>query len=99
MAIAAILDFPGGTLEQYDQVIDAMGLKPGGDGPPGAIFHWVARTDDGIRVVDVWETREHFDRFAQDEIGPKTQAAGLAQPQMVFYDVHNTLGAVPAAAR
>ncbi len=24
----------------------------------GAIFHWVAKTDDGIVVVDVWETDE-----------------------------------------
>jgi hypothetical protein len=34
-------------------VIEKMGLTPGGSGPPGAISHWVAKTDDGIRVVDV----------------------------------------------
>jgi hypothetical protein len=91
MAIAVILDLPGGTLEQYDQELVAMGLKPGGAGPRGLIFHWVARTDDGIRSVDVWETREHFDRWTFGVEG--------RGPQMTFYDVHNTLGAAPAAAR
>jgi hypothetical protein len=48
----------------------------------------VAGTDDGIRIVDVWETREHFDRwlFGLEVLGP---------PQVTFYDVHKTLGATP----
>jgi hypothetical protein len=70
MAVAVEMNFRGATLDQYDQVIEKMGLTPGGSGPPGAISHWVAKTDDGIRVVDVWETREVFDRFAEEQIGP-----------------------------
>ena len=71
-----MMDFPGGTLEQYDQVIDRMGLTPGGDTPPGALFHWVAATDEGIRVVDVWESQEQFDKFAEEQIGPYSRAVG-----------------------
>jgi len=89
MAVAIVLDLNGGTLDQYDQVVERMGLTPGGSGPPGAPFHWVAKTDDGIRVVDVWESREAFDRFAQEQIGPQTQAVGMSQPSMDFHDVHN----------
>ena len=94
MAIAVILDFPGSTLEQYDkvmgQLVAAMGIKPGW-APPGEIFHWVARTDDGIRMVDVWETREDFDRwaFGLEDLGP---------PQVTFYDVHDSLVAAPPVA-
>jgi hypothetical protein len=47
------MDFPGATLEQYDRVLELMGLTPGGRAPPGALFHWVTQTDEGIRVVDV----------------------------------------------
>jgi hypothetical protein len=32
MAIAVILDLPGGTLEQYDRELVAIGLKPGEGG-------------------------------------------------------------------
>ena len=94
MAIGVILDFPGGTLDQYDQVIDKMGFTKGGAGAPGGLFHWVTITDDGIRVTDVWESREAFDRFAQEKIGPITQEVGVPGPPDVrFYDVHNYLTA------
>ena len=94
MAIGVILDFPGGTLDQYDQVIDKMGFTKGGAGAPGGLFHWVTTTDDGIRVTDVWESREAFDRFAQEKIGPITQEVGVPGPPDVrFYDVHNYLTA------
>ena len=45
MAVALVLDFDGATLDQYDQVLDKMGLEPGGEVPPGALFHWVTATD------------------------------------------------------
>jgi hypothetical protein len=90
MAVAITMDFKG-TLEQYDDVIAKMGFTAGGAGAPGSLFHWVAKTDDGIRVTDVWKTREEFDRFGQEQIGPLTQQAGLEPPSMAFYDVHNHL--------
>jgi hypothetical protein len=89
MAVAIVMDFEGGTLDQYDQVVQGMGLSPGGPTPPGALFHWVTKTDDGVRVTDVWESREAFDRFAREEIGPKTQAVGLSEPNLTVYDAHN----------
>lgn len=92
MAIAVVLEFAGGTLEQYDQVISKMGLTPGGPTPPGAIFHWVAPTDGGLYITDVWETREVFDAFAQEQIGPYSAEVGLPAPVMTFYDVHSYLG-------
>jgi hypothetical protein len=50
------------------------------------------RTDDGIRVVDVWESREVFDRFAQDQIDPFSQQARITEPPETTYrDVNNHL--------
>ena len=89
MAVGVVLDFEGGTLDQYDQVVQGMGLSPGGPTPPGALFHWVTETDSGLRVTDVWENQEAFEAFAQDQIGPQTQAVGLPQPKITFYEVHN----------
>ncbi|MBA3562088.1 MAG: hypothetical protein H0W35_05140 [Actinobacteria bacterium] len=89
MPVAVEMNFGGMTLDQYDQVLEKMGLTPGGSAPPGAISHWVAKTDDGIRVVDVWETREQFDRFAQERIGPYSKEVGVeGMPETRFYDVH-----------
>ena len=98
MAIAVILDFEGATLDQYDQVIERMGLEPRGESAPNSLFHWVTATDNGIRVVDVWESREAFDAFAEDQIGPHTQAVGITNPPvMTFYEVHNYLRTPTAA--
>ena len=92
MAVAVQMDFEGATLDQYDQVIEKMGFAPEGDGAEGGIFHWVAATADGIRIVDVWETQEQFEAFAAQEIGPITMAVGVPNPPTVtFYEVHNIL--------
>jgi hypothetical protein len=92
MPVAIVMDFPGGTLEQYDEVIAKMGLTPGGPGAPGGLFHWATATDDGIRVTDVWESREQFDAFSESTIGPITQEVGVpGPPQVTYYDVHSYL--------
>ncbi len=94
MSVAVVMDFEGATLAQYDDVIDRMGFEPGGPGGPGGLFHWVTATDSGIRVTDVWESAEHFQRFADERIGPITTEAGFpAPPSITFYDVHNILTA------
>jgi hypothetical protein len=90
MAIAVQLDFDGATLEQYDAVCSKMGLTPKGPGPAGAISHFATMTDTGLRVVDVWATKEQFEKFAQEQIGPFSAAVGMnGQPRMQFFEVHN----------
>ncbi|MBA3430765.1 MAG: hypothetical protein H0U16_04705 [Actinobacteria bacterium] len=94
MAIGVQLDFSGATLEQYNQVLEKMGLRPGGPGPSGALFHWVTKTDDGIRVTDVWHSKDKFEKFAQEKIGPISQEVGFPAPtETQFFEVHNFLTA------
>jgi hypothetical protein len=90
MAVGLILDFKGATLDQYDEVVEKMGL--GGKTAPGGLFHWVTPTNDGIRVTDVWVDRATFDKFAEEQIGPITQEVGLPNPpEITEYPVHNYL--------
>ena len=89
MPHAFVMRFPDGTLDQYDRVIEKMDL--GGQTPENAVFHWAAKTDDGLLVVDVWETAEAFQAFADSKIGPITAEEGIAPPQVEHYEVHNTL--------
>jgi hypothetical protein len=93
MAVAIEMNFKGATLDQYNEVMKLMSLEDGTrPSPPGALFHWVAQTDDGIRVVDVWESMEQFDAFAEKEIGPYTQQVGItAPPETTVRQVHNYL--------
>jgi hypothetical protein len=92
MAVAYELRFPGATTDQYDQVLQSMGLTPGGPVPSGAIFHWVTQTDDGLLIVDVWESEQAFDQAFREQITPHTQEAGLSRPEVTKHKVHNYLG-------
>jgi hypothetical protein len=90
MPVAVIMEFNGATLEQYDQVIEKMGLTKGGPAPAGALSHWVARTDYGILVTDLWKSRELYDAFARDQIGPYSAEAGIPErPKITYYDAYN----------
>jgi hypothetical protein len=92
MAIGLIYDFKGVTLDQYDEVIEKMDL--GGRSAPGSLFHWAAATDDGLRVVDVWEDRAQFDRFAEEKIGPLTAEVGITEPpEIAEFEIHSYLEA------
>ena len=94
MPIAVEFDFKGMTLDQYDQAIEMTGFKPGGPHAPGCLFHWTAETADGFRVVDVWETREQFDRFKEEQILPWAQQVGMTQePAETYTEIHNYLTA------
>jgi hypothetical protein len=54
----------------------------------------VTQTDDGIRITDVWQDRETFERFAQEQIGPLTAEVGITSPPRIsYFDVHNYLTA------
>jgi hypothetical protein len=47
-----------------------------------------------MHIVDVWESREAFDRFSQEQIGPFSQEVGIErEPEMTFYEVYSHLAA------
>jgi hypothetical protein len=51
----------------------------------------VGESEDGIRVVDVWEDRATFDKFAEEQIGPFSAEVGAPEPEITEYAVHNNL--------
>ena len=89
MPVAIEMQFTGATLEQYEGILEKMGLTAGGSTPPGAIFHWAAQTDDGLKVVDVWETKEQWERFAEEQVRPVSEQVGFPEPEIRYIDVHN----------
>ena len=89
MAIARVFDGRGWTPQQYDQLIERMDL--GGRSAPGVLYHWAAATPDGMRAVDVYESREVADRLAHEKIGPLAQELGLPMPEISEYEVRSIL--------
>jgi hypothetical protein len=96
MAIAVEVSFhgQGATLENYKKTITLMGATPGGPHPgPGCLFHWITEVGGGLEVTDVWKTKEQFETFAAEKIGPLSEQAGMPKPQIKFIEVANFLTA------
>jgi heme-degrading monooxygenase HmoA len=92
MPILMIHDAPGGTQEQYEQVAARVAesgkFNSLSDWPvEGILSHAAGPTDDGFRVVDVWESEEAFERFGP-VIGPALEEVGFPGEPKVF-PLHN----------
>jgi hypothetical protein len=57
---------------------------------PQRISHTCARADDGVVIVDVWHSREDFQKMTNDpEFQKNLQAAGWpTNPRVEVYEVH-----------
>ena len=97
MTVALVLDSPGGTIDQYNEVVARMHLD--GQMAPGGVLHVAGSYGGGLRVIDVWEDMEHFARFSDEQIVPHTQALGLPEPQIRVVEIDEEkpgTGDVPA---
>jgi hypothetical protein len=90
MAVGVLMNFAGGSNAAYDRVIEKMGLTDG-RAPEHAIFHMAGEIDGGFRVVDMWDSAEAFQQFAEEQIGPITAAEGFPPPDVSIWQIHNTM--------
>ncbi len=88
--ICRIYDVPGATLEQYDEVDQKMTEKMGDAAPDGVHAHIAGATDNGLRVIEVWDSPEHADRYDQEAgLGEAMQEAGILEPTITEFEVHS----------
>ena len=92
MPIAMVFDLPGMTQSQYDQIRGAVASgNRTSDISAGMLYHIAGPTENGWRVIEVWDSQEAADRFFQDKLASQFQQANLqlAQPQVI--PVHNIM--------
>jgi hypothetical protein len=76
----------GDVRKMYDAVLDDMGVR---EAPPrGLLHHWCAPVYGGLRVCDVWESRDLFDTFAKEKIGPLSAKNGFQAPMVEVAQVY-----------
>jgi hypothetical protein len=100
MAIGVLFDWPGGTREQYEQLNEQMfGAGAPDEAPEGLVIHTAGASASGWRIFDVWESREAFERFVNEQVMPAAEAIGMpptAEPEI--HELHNVLRAEKSAA-
>lgn len=70
--------------EQYERVTAGLIEPP----PAGLLVHVAGPTDDGVRIIDVWESEEAWERFRLDRLAPAIAAlGGPSRPEQTFRDV------------
>lgn len=67
--------------DAYEQITAEVGT----DAPPGCIVHTASEVDGGVRIVDVWESKQAIDDFFESKLGPAFAKFGVeaAQPEIV----------------
>jgi hypothetical protein len=97
MATVMLMRWPGVTLEQYEEARAKVRWED--DVADGAMLHVAGLDGDDFRVLDIWESPEHFQRFAEQRLMPAVREIGIeGDPEVRFYDVHRVFApeGVPA---
>ena len=77
MSYAFVEDVPA-SWEHYAPFAQALG----GPAPEGLILHAAGPTDEGFRIIAVWESEDAWLRFLADRLG--TAVDGAAEVPPVF---------------
>ena len=91
MAVVLTMKIPFGS-DVYDRVNEEMDTA--NNMPDGLISHYGAKTDGEMLIVDVWDSKEHFERFENERLMPAVEkvlggASPAAGPEPVFAELHN----------
>jgi hypothetical protein len=88
MSTVMFMEWAGVTQDQYNQVMRNLDLDK--NPPAGGIFHVAGFTGGTLRVLDVWDSQQAFEKFQKDRLTTAVQKAGITtQPKVQFSPVHN----------
>ena len=89
MAVLSVMAIPGNPddlVARMEAAVDPVARDKARE--YGGISSTIVRTDDGVKVFNLWETEEGRHRMAEDpEIQASIRAAGLPEPNFKGYEV------------
>jgi hypothetical protein len=99
MAVVMEMLWTEASLDQYDEARDKVRWEQ--DVPDGAVFHVAWMGDDGFHVVDVWESEEAFNKFAEQRLMPvvKGEVGIEGEPKVKLTKAHRVFDAQHGEAR
>jgi hypothetical protein len=90
MAVGVLQEFET-TVENYDAVNEK--LDPASNPPQGLMLHCGSEIGGGkMRVFDVWESKEAFEKFAQERLGPavaEVMGEGTEPTKLEVHELHD----------
>ena len=89
MAVGLRLEYANLTLQDYDSVCEALHFPA--EWPDGLRAHASTEVDGRLRVMDMWESRQHFDRFVESRLDSavgKALGDRAESPQITEFQLH-----------
>jgi hypothetical protein len=84
-------------IEAYDASSVEMVKAEGALDPPGLILHVARATDDGFELFEIWESKQHSDRFNDTVVRPALVRLGVGMsadgplPEIVEFDASRVI--------
>jgi len=88
-AALVLIELDGFSTDDYDALTGEMEAHAGDGSAHPAVVHVVGATDDGLVVVDLWESGQAFARFGEAELAPRMGADQIARMQPRVSQMHN----------
>lgn len=76
-------------VRRYDETIRRLEAAGAGS-PPGRLYHFCHGEGSDLRVIDIWESMETFEKFGQT-LMPILQELGVDPGTPEIRPVHNTI--------
>ena len=78
--------------DEYDRIDAEIG-----DDPEGLILHTASEKNGKMRIIDVWESKDAYERFESDVLMPAMSRLGGeppagGPPPREEYEIHNMRG-------
>lgn len=88
MAVVTTLDIAGLTAEDYSRIIDRIGVEKR---PAGGIYQHIAHaTDNGYRIIEIWDNKVGFELFLKDTLFPAAQELKIQREMTIITQtLHN----------
>jgi hypothetical protein len=94
MSYAIVHFFPGGTREQYEEMLEEMHPAKG-QLPEGQIFHAAGPSAGGWTIMALHDSKESWERFIESTVEPWRQRGRKrgfpVPPQEIVFEVYNAV--------
>jgi len=94
MAIVLRFSDPGMTTAKYDEIVKRL-EQAGAGSPAGRLYHVCFGDKENLRVSDIWDSRESFEKFGET-LKPIMTDLGINLGQPEIIEVHNIIEGVRA---
>jgi len=87
MSTVMSMHWPEVSKSQYEQSRKEVNWE--GKAPQGAKFHVAWFGDDGLHVLDIWDSRGEFEAFVETRLMPVVRKIGVkGDPKVTFSEAH-----------